>query len=366
MPRTPTPEARFILDCVREPDGTAPQALRAAAVAVRDWNQVVQLAADHRVAAFVQQATLRAGLDLPPRSQTVLASVVRQALVQVLQLDADLERVRQAVVAAALPVLLLKGPVLAHTLYPQPAFRPYGDLDLTVPAAQEGTALAVLAECGFREVPHPPEVARRARAAHIAGGAAYHRTLVAGGGATVIELHLDPLQLGVQAADEAGRWQRALAVPHQPGLWMLSPADQLVALSVHAHRHGFARLIWLKDLDLLLRAARDPLDWPLVAAVARREGVRASVWYALWLAHRLLGTPVPQRPLGRLAPPLPVRLLYRGIWPAGPIADLRGKMRSRAVQFHAADSWRGMLPSVILLEQRRRRLRAVLSAVGRR
>jgi hypothetical protein len=38
-------------------------------------------------------------------------------------------------------------------------------------------------------------------------------------------------------------------------------------------------------------------------------------------------------------------------------------MRRRAVQFLAADSWRGMLPNLVLMGRRGDRLRAIASAV---
>jgi hypothetical protein len=136
--------------------------------------------------------------------------------------------------------------------------------------------------------------------------------------------------------------------------------------AVHVHKHGFDRLIWLKDLDLLLRAHRDRLDWNLVTRVAREEGVQASVWYTLRLAGALLGAPVPRRPLARLRPNPLVRALYGLVWPSSRIADLHGHMRRRAVQFHAAESWRGMLPTLVLMGRRRDRARAIVRSVLRR
>jgi hypothetical protein len=140
----------------------------------------------------------------------------------------------------------------------------------------------------------------------------------------------------------------------------------VIQLSVHVHKHGFNRLIWLKDLDLLVRELGDSMDWKVVHASARAEGVEGSVWYTLWLASQVLGTPLPAGPMRALAPILPIRQLYRMVWPPAGVADLRGHMRRRAVQFLAADSWRGMLPNLVLMGRRGDRLRAIASAVLRR
>jgi hypothetical protein len=126
-----------------------------------------------------------------------------------------------------------------------------------------------------------------------------------------------------------------------------------VHLSVHAHKHGFNRLIWLKDLDMLIPNRRTELDWHDALEIARAEGVTASVWFALQLSQFLLGTPVPADWLQQTRPSAPLRAIYCCVWPTRHIAALDGHMRRRAIQFHVADSWRGMLPSLILMGQRR-------------
>ena len=182
----------------------------------------------------------------------------------------------------------------------------------------------------------------------------------------MVELHLDPLQMGLKPTREAARWERAHPVEALPGALMLSLEDQIIQLSVHVHKHGFNRLIWLKDLDLLVRTYGETLDWAAVRAGARAEGVASSVWYTLWLASTLLATPVPPAQLRALAPTPAVRLLYRQVWPPAGVANLHGHMRRRAVQFLAADSWRGMLPNLVLMGRRGARFRAMMSAVLRR
>src|SRR5581483_10408518 len=106
----------------------------------------------------------------------------------------------------------------------------------------------------------------------------------------------------------------------------------------------------------------DRLDWELIEQVARDEGVLGSVWYSLYLATTLLATPLPHGVLRRLRPSAPVRMVYRLAWPIARIAAFDGFMRRRAVQFHAAESWRGMLPSLVVMGRRGARLRAAISA----
>jgi hypothetical protein len=79
----------------------------------------------------------------------------------------------------------------------------------------------------------------------------------------------------------------------------------------------------------------------------------------------VLGAPLPRPALAGLRPSLPVRALYRLTWPVEWVAGLEGHMRRRAVQFHAAESWRGMLPSLLYMGRRGDRARAIAEAVFR-
>lgn len=351
-------EPGLITAAVRESLPAVGERLRRA-VAVRDWAGLVTLAERHGVLGYVQRALH----DLPvvpdpvrhALQEGLTAVVVRQAC-----LEDKLQRVLVDLNAAGVPTIVLKGPVLARALYPAAVFRPYHDLDLVVPAPCEERAVATLMAAGLHEVPFAAEAARRN---HACPGwdAAYHRVFHAADGRAVVELHLDPLQLGLRPVCEEDRWRRAVPAPGLPGALMLGLEDQLVHLCVHAQKHGYSRLIWLKDIDLVLRVWGRRLDWRIVAAVAAQEGVSASVWLGLGLAGRLLGTPLPREAFQRLRPRhVGVRLLYRLVWPERRIAGLQGHMRRRAVQLHLAESWRGVVPSLMLMGRRRDRARVAL------
>jgi hypothetical protein len=268
-----------------------------------------------------------------------------------------LARTLEALKSSDVRAIVLKGPVLARRFYDAPAFRPYHDVDLVVRASQLELASRTIVDLGFVEIPYEAEVAR---AAFESSGAEepFHRMFVSATERALVELHADPLQLGLKPKAEEDRWRRAVPAPELGArALVLCDEDLLIQLCLHAHKHGFSRLIWLKDLDLLVRRLGAEIDWRLVDRVSRREGVRASVWYALSLTSDLLGTPL--TPARRMAPFPPVRALYERIWPRRAVADLDAGMRRRAVQFHVAESWRGTLPTVVLMGRRTDRLRLI-------
>jgi hypothetical protein len=358
---TASPEAELLRLCVREQETLEDGEVGAASRGVRDWQHLVDLAVRHRVTPYLLDGRVEmpAGVAAQLRAEELAAQAV------VMLLDAELRRVHAALASAGVGVMILKGPGLARELYPDPRFRTYADLDLTIHEQDGQRAATVLTDCGYRELAYDAEEGRQACVGHHHASGSFHRLFAGSNERALIELHLDSLQLGVRAACEAERWTRAVPVSGLPGLLMLGPEDQLVQLSVHAHKHGFSRLIWLKDLDLLLRSKVGPLCWDLVVDIARREGACGSVWYALSLAAALLKTPVPTA-AERLRPRFGTRLLYRAIWSEATVANLDGRMRRRAVQFHAADSWRGMLPSLVLMGRRAPRLRMLASVLVNR
>jgi Uncharacterised nucleotidyltransferase len=352
--------ARLVIAATREPDPGAAGDLASAAAVISDWSEVVELAIRNGVAAYVRRA-LRPPASAPAAALEALRHAELASVAAGLVLDATLRTVVDDLAGLGIASIVLKGPVVARTIYPEQALRPYGDIDLVVRLTAFEPAAEALLRLGFREVPYEAEIARSA----FAGAGAeepFHRMFVDRAGRALIELHADPLQLGLRPATENERWQRAVGFPDiGPRALALSDEDQVIQLAVHVHKHGFSRLIWTKDLDLFVRARAPSLDWDLVGSIARREGVAASVWFALSLARELLGTP--ETPARDLAPALPVRALYELIWPRRRIAGLEMTMRRRAVQFHAAESWRGMVPTIVLMGRRRERVRLVLRSL---
>jgi hypothetical protein len=338
--------AAFILACLQDGDPTQRQQIAVTAAAVRDWEQVGAFACRHRVSALVLEAVELANVRPPLHViQTLLADATTEHARSMLH-EHELTRIVTACRVRGVDVMLLKGAALALCEYRKPHHRPYHDLDIAVRDGRYGDAAAALASLGYHELPY-------------AHGAAPHRIFESTPGHVLVELHLDALQLGVEPVCESARWQRAVPLKQVPGAYTLRPEDHLVLLAVHAHKHGFGRLVWLKDIDLLVRHAGASLDWDLVNSVARAEGVIGCLWLSLRFASSLLRTPLPAGTLAALKPRLVTRALYEVAWPMERIAKLDGYMRLRAVQFRPADSWRGMLPSLVFLQRRGPRLRAM-------
>ncbi|MEX1254787.1 MAG: nucleotidyltransferase family protein [Dehalococcoidia bacterium] len=355
--RASSAEATFVLDALRGDAPAAAPAVIDAALAVRDWDAVAALAHRHGVGPWllrVVSAPEIAGL-VPESAVDALRTQAGASTIAALALAQAMEEALLGLEAEGVPVAVLKGPVIAEQFYPDPGLRPYRDIDLLVPLEASERVAALCGRLGYAVAEdHGGTHAAQHGTCETPFETAYVHTRTG----LSLDVHYDHLQVGLRPRELDGLWQRSEAWTFQrgrarrPGL-----NDLFLALAVHLHRHGFERLIWFKDLDLIVRRAGDQLDWRWLDETARAEGVGASLQHTLWLLQRLLGTPLP----GEAAALARVSRLHRLLWREQDVIEAderRGRWR-RAVQFAPAEGLRGALPSLLLMGRRSDKLRAL-------
>jgi hypothetical protein len=169
-----------------------------------------------------------------------------------------------------LEALPLKGLHLAHRVYPSPALRDMGDLDLLVRRSKLREADAALRSLGY--IPdHDP-------------------VRVDGGSLNAVEYWRDesmPVHLHWHVSNAS--------LPHfmyrvdMDEIWSearegaLAPHHLVVTLCEHALKHSYSMLILLTDIELASRG----VDWEAVADTARRWGLERAVAYTLILLRDL-------------------------------------------------------------------------------
>lgn len=162
-----------------------------------------------------------------------------------------LSRIARALSADHVPTLLVKGAALALTVYPSPASRPMGDIDLLVSPPDRDRALHALTRAGFVE--HAPP--SRARTADLLGEIML--TAQSGAMTAVVELHTTLDKVVPRPIDDRALFARALPAPTLPGLLIPAPEDHALLVALHASGHEFRHPIALLDLELLLRRGLD-------------------------------------------------------------------------------------------------------------
>jgi hypothetical protein len=209
--------------------------------------------------------------------------------------DAELHRrelrtVLQVLDAAGLTPVVFKGAALAHTVYPDPACRPMGDLDLWVEPKEILAARDSLEAAGYRfaaRSERPPALMEM-----YSGEVRLHGPDDATG---LVELHFGVFP---------GEWLRrvaavddvAIRVRCQPvevagaPAWTLSPEDHLIQIAVHnAINHQLSLSAMRGLVDVVLLARHQPLDWAAVIQRARAWRVATATWLVLALAQDLCG-----------------------------------------------------------------------------
>lgn len=205
-------------------------------------------------------------------------------------LNEVLAALRQAHVVG-LPV---KGLVLAETLYGGLGLRSLGDLDVLVRPADLPAARAQLRGLGFAPEPNPSFDDLD----HPFHDPPYYRD--APGGKVCLELHWGLWASRFFRLSPDALWQRAVpAQLHGADVQILSPEDTLLHLAIHRSRSPL-RLRFVCDIAELLVRHHTALDWAYLLEQARAAGARTALFYALDLAHQLLGAPLPAEILPRL------------------------------------------------------------------
>jgi hypothetical protein len=239
----------------------------------------------------------RRQLRLPHSSApAVLAAHYRRNLLLELRRAADLKRIDAALAKANIPFFILKGPVLAATVYPEPAARTMIDLDLLLAEEQLDVAMSALQDVGYR-VPQ-----QFAGTSTYAGDAPPLVHDDAGG--AVLELHtmLDSLPERRDAFAAMLPSARIVNLGHGVALRALG-ADEFfahVVLHVSKHHRFEDELRSLLDVALLVRAEEHAFDWNALDAEWQRRGIADWIALTVTLAHVLFESPLPdvyrQRP----------------------------------------------------------------------
>jgi hypothetical protein len=285
--------------------------LRALLAGFTEWTALRALARRDGVSAAVRRRLRATGAAIPGAVADALAREADVLDFHRLQLERRLGEVLERLAGAGLRPVLLKGAGLGHTVYRRPLDRPMRDLDLLLPPEEAELAAHLLMEAGWR--PESPAAVPAAYAGH------QHLPPLRepGSGLAVVELHRDLFGAGHPFgldADGVRDRSRLVRTPLGPVL-VPAPADQLLHAGLHfawAHelRWGFWQLA--ADVAALSRHAPtrgDPasagVPWRGLAERARAARAERGLYWALRLAERLGGAPVPGPVLASLRPSMP-------------------------------------------------------------
>jgi hypothetical protein len=231
-----------------------------------------------------------------------LQTSYRQNFQKNLRLTTELLKLVQYLETNGVPVLCYKGPTLAQMAYGNLALRQFTDLDLLVPASAVLQTTHLLISQGY--VPQftltDPQTLTytRLRNEH----AFWHAEKQ-----VCIDLHWAILPRYYSfSPDSEIFWADGdrLTFANQTVV-TLSREHLLLFLCAHGAKHNWSHLGWICDLVELLRVSPD-LDWQKVQHLAGQIGTLRMLLLGLYLAHQVLGAPLPPSLLTALSQDLTI------------------------------------------------------------
>ena len=326
------------------------------------WPSVVDLAIEHRVAPLLSEALSKSAEGFAPSAVrgALQAELLRSGATRLL-CESTLAQMVGILRGRRVEVIVLKGPTVAHAVYPRPELRIYHDIDVLCrvgdyPALHEALTVAGYKDAGTLEMRGTNEKLEKKPSrfeSHSVRGF-YDPT-----GDVKVEVHFDALQLGLFDRNEEQFWRTSKTRDVGGAeIRVLASEHQFLHLALHAHRHCYSRLSWLIELDLIVRKDAS-IDWDRLVQVARAEGIGTALRHALDTAHAVLGTPIPALPRPTLEE-LCLGPFYRALWPFARARTLSQHERHRLLHFLPDDEDpRNVLYGLVLMGRRREKLDAL-------
>ncbi len=253
-----------------------------------NWERLVQLADQHGLVPLV----FRRLSAEPGAGQSHGLEALRQLdkanAHRTLWLTLELLNIHRHLRARGLDVLPYKGPLLAEKLYGNVALRQFSDLDLLVRSDDLPAIKQALAELGYEP---GLRLAQAAERDYLKSG--YEYTFDGARGRNLLEIKWQILprfySIGFAVSEFFER--ATVAMIEGQRLRTLCDQDLMLVLCVHAAKHAWKQISWLRDIAQLARS--QGLDWAALRAKAERLGILRIVSVTFLLAHQLLGAELP-------------------------------------------------------------------------
>lgn len=239
---------------------------------------------------------------MPNSVATRLRHSYTQAAAAHLLQQACLRTLLDSLMAEGISPIVLKGMPLAESLYPDPALRQAGDIDLMLRPSETPRAERILESLGYIQA-GDRELQNTYKDHHHHLAPYVHQSLP-----SVVELHSHILRpSSAWLMDSGALWDRVRASSTSGASHLLlAPEDQLLHLCVHFYNdRRLARsggLLHLCDIALFLERKSGEVDWDEFADRVLRHCPGNAVYTSLYCAAAIGGASPPEAVLDALRP----------------------------------------------------------------
>jgi hypothetical protein len=254
---------------------------------VSDWTRLLDAAENHGLVPLLFDQVTRCSPDIATDRFSQLRSRYHESSRRALWFSHELTRILDHLKRSGIQAIAHKGPALAFVLYGDVTQRQYRDLDLLVRSQDVKRARVVLAEL---EYTCRAEFSEAQEFAYLNSGYEYVFDSPFATNALELQWRILPRFYSVHF-DLDGLFQRSAEMGGSS--WrVLAHEDLLLVLCVHAAKHVWTQLSWLRDIAQL--AGSDEVNWTLIWKDAEKLGIRRIVALNLALANRLFQVNLPR------------------------------------------------------------------------
>ncbi|PAV31525.1 Renal dipeptidase [Virgibacillus profundi] len=271
-------ELKFILDLLKE--DFQYESNRASYEEI-NWDTFIKLSLHHRLypVIYLKLKQLKEGI-VPSFVMNYLSIQYKRNTLKMLKFSAITEQISRLLTDNQIPVILLKGPALAHQLYGDISHRTSGDLDFLVPIEKLEETEKLLVGQGYVKDEYIQTVLNDWKWRH------HHFTYIHPQQNIKVEIHwrLNPGPGKEPKFNELWKRKSRSKLTHFP-VYLLGKEDLLLFLISHGARHGWSRLRWLVDIKYLL--VEKHLDLKRTLLMARIYHYHRSAGQGIYLAKSL-------------------------------------------------------------------------------
>jgi hypothetical protein len=277
-------ELKFILDILNENDDFISYPINIERSI--DWGKFVSLVIHHRIypQVFTKLKQNKLQSLVPEHVFHKLNNSYKTNTLKMLYLSREMDRICRVFNDDDVRMLVLKGPVLAESLYGDISLRTSSDLDLLVPINELDKVGSLLANEGYLKDDYITSVLGEWKWRH------HHVTYFHPEKKVKIEVHwrLSPGPGAEPDFNDLWKRKRRSILTTTP-IYFLGQEDLFLFLVSHGSRHGWSRLRWLVDIHQLVG---QDVDWRYLLSLLQKYQLHQLSGKTLILTCNLLGTEI--------------------------------------------------------------------------
>lgn len=274
-----------------------------------DWDYLLQMGKTHSLAPLLYYHLHRIDHEhrIPQPIMDQLHNIYYSNLARNLLLYNESSRVLKSFEEKGIPVVALKGIVLAELVYKNVALRPMADVDLLVQKRTLSEITKTLFKLGFEILPQEKQTTiKYMNESHFVKRQENLKHLPI----LIINIHWDltaparfkgATKINTQQMISKARLRKVA----YSNILVMAPEDQVLHVIYHAtFQHPFIGLLQLCDVAELIKLKENELDWQVLVKTSRNGRIATAAYYFLSSSKKLLGAPIPDWVLKVLTPNL--------------------------------------------------------------